>query len=108
MPRVHSLKEHTDLLGDPRHELYLSVASVWELSIKRALGKLRFTGSFQAAAEKFRLELLPINLRHVEEVETLPRLHRDPFDPMLIAQARVEGLILVTHDDAIARYEVRV
>ena len=45
-------------------------------------------------------------MQHAEEVEALPRLHRDPFDHMLIAQARVEGLILVTHDEAMAGYDV--
>ncbi len=98
--------EHLELLSDPRHELYLSVVSVWELAIKRRSGKLQFSGSFHVAAQLFGMSILPVTLEHAEEAERLPQFHRDPFDHMLIAQTRVEGLILVTHDDAIRRYDV--
>ena len=99
-------REHREHLDDLRHELFLSVASVWELTIKRALGKLSFAGSFSIATQSSGIKMLPIELGHVEEMEKLPRLHRDPFDHLLIAQARVEGLILVTHDRAIHHYDV--
>ena len=99
-------RQHRDHLDDLQHELLLSVASVWELTIKRASGKLRFTGSFEVATRSSDIRVLPIRLQHVEEVELLPRLHRDPFDHMLIAQARVEGLILVTHDGVMGSYDV--
>ena len=99
-------REHRNHLDDTRHDLLLSVASVWELTIKRALGKLRFTGSLTKATASSGIEMLSIELGHVEEMERLPRLHRDPFNHLLVAQARVEGLILVTHDRAIYGYDV--
>ena len=99
-------RKHRDHLDDLRHDLLLSVASVWELTIKRSIGKLNFTGSFATATQSSDIRLLPIQMDHAEEVERLPRWHRDPFDHMLIAQARVEGLILVTHDEALGQYEV--
>lgn len=99
-------KERRGQLDDLQHELLLSVASVWELTIKRSLGKLHFSGSFATATQSSNIRILPIELSHVEEMEKLPRHHRDPFDHLLIAQARVEGLILVTHDQAIREYDV--
>lgn len=99
-------REHREHLDDSRHELLLSVASVWELTIKRALGKLCFAGSIAKSTQSSGITMLPIALEHVEEMEKLPRLHRDPFDHLLIAQARVEGLILVTQDRVIHGYDV--
>lgn len=99
-------QEHREHLDDFAHELLLSVASVWELTIKRALGKIEFSGSFAKSTQSSGIRLLPIELGHVEEMERLPRLGRDPFDHLLIAQARVEGLILVTRDRAIHGYDV--
>lgn len=101
-------RRHRDHLDDLQHELLLSVVSIWELTIKRASGKLNFTGSFTTATQSCDVRVLPIQLRHAEEIEHLPRLHRDPFDHMLIAQARVEGLILVTHDHTLSQYEVPI
>ena len=97
-----------EVLADRRDELYLSVASVWELTLKRAVGKLHFTGPFAEAAKRYQIALLPVKAEHAEEVERLPRFHRDPFDHMLLAQARVEDLVLVTHDAVLARYGVPV
>ncbi len=97
-----------DVLGDPKQELYLSVASLWELTLKRVVGKLHFTGPFAAAAERYRITLLPVLAEHVAAVEQLPRFHKDPFDHLLLAQARVEDLVLVTHDEVLTRYGVAV
>ena len=94
------------MLDDPENELFLSVASIWELTLKRAAGKLHFTGSFAAAADRYSVAVLPISAEHVAEVEQLSRFHKDPFDHMLVAQARVERLVLVTHDDVVLRYSV--
>ena len=101
-------RKHREHLDNLQHELLLSVASIWELVIKRASGKLRFSGSFETATRSSDIRVLPIQMQHAEEVENLPRLHRDPFDHLLIAQARVEGLILVTHDEVLTRYEVPI
>ena len=93
-------------IAAPDHEVHLSIATAWEIAIKRSLGKLRLDGDIGAALESEALTLLPIALEHVEEWQKLPILHRDPFDRMLIAQAKSEGMRLVTCDSEIARYEV--
>lgn len=95
-------------LADPATVLHLSVASIWELTLKRTAGKLHFTGSFAAAAENYRIVLVPIRAEHVAKTEGLPRIHKDPFDHLLVAQALVEDLVLVTRDEVLARYPVPV
>jgi PIN domain nuclease of toxin-antitoxin system len=87
--------------------LVFSAASVWELSIKISLGKLP-RREFRRLARTAGCDLLDVTPQHAEEILTLPRHHRDPFDHLLLAQAKVEGLTLVTHDDILVRYGVPV
>ena len=94
------------LLDQASSELFLSAASLWELSIKRSIGRLERSSSFLESARRLRVNLLPVTGEQAEAIEGLPRLHGDPFDHLLIAQARLEGLILVTHDEIMTRYEV--
>ncbi|MGI4852535.1 MAG: type II toxin-antitoxin system VapC family toxin [Janthinobacterium lividum] len=94
-------------LIERRKHVYLSAASVWEFSIKAASGKLPLL-KFSALAVEKGLIPLPILAAHGEAVAHLPRLHRDPFDHMLLAQAKVEGFTLVTHDRILADYGVPV
>ena len=89
-------------------EVFVSAASVWEVLIKRSLGKLELTGSLSDAIEAAGFAHMAITARHAEEAAHLPLLHRDPFDRMLVAQARLEGCTLVTHDERLARYQVPV
>jgi PIN domain nuclease of toxin-antitoxin system len=91
-------------LRDGANEVYLSAASVWEMKIKEALGRLRTPEPVSAAALRLGFEPLPIQFGHAEATSQLPPLHRDPFDRMLVAQARVESLTLVTRDPAIRSY----
>jgi PIN domain nuclease of toxin-antitoxin system len=98
--------EHRAALDDPANELHLSVASIWELTIKRSIGRLQSATSFRAEALRLQIQILPILAEHAEMVERLPRHHNDPFDHMLLAQAMVEGLVLVTHDRALHAYNV--
>jgi PIN domain nuclease of toxin-antitoxin system len=100
-------REVAVLHEDPENDLYFSVISVWETAIKQALGRK----DFQADAGLLRAELLNegykeilVESRHAIEVRNLPQLHRDPFDRMLIAQSRVEGLVLLTSDEDICKY----
>ena len=90
----------------------LSVASAWEMVVKQAAGKLALPGPARAwlpqAIDELRCDLLPLDLDHAREVALLPLHHRDPFDRMIVAQARVEGLTLVTADKALARYQVEI
>ena len=95
-------------IGDVRNEVFLSAASVWEMAVKRRLGKLPLpesVGSYVArrlAADDVRA--LPVGVDHAPAVETLELLHRDPFDRLLIVQARHEGLRLLTIDDQVLAY----
>jgi PIN domain nuclease of toxin-antitoxin system len=88
--------------------VWVSAASGWEAAIKQGLGKLRLADSFPWMVEDSDFDELPVTLRHAEQVATLPPHHADPFDRMLIAQARVEGATLVTHDTQFERYDVPV
>jgi PIN domain nuclease of toxin-antitoxin system len=78
--------------------VYVSAASAWEIAIKIQLGKLRIPGPVEAAVEESRFSKLPVTFAHAAATLDLPEHHRDPFDRILIAQARVEGLSIVTAD----------
>jgi PIN domain nuclease of toxin-antitoxin system len=86
--------------------VYISAASAWEVAIKIGLGRLTVKDPFARLVVDSGFDELPITFSHAEEVKTLPPHHRDPFDRMLVAQARVEGLALVTDDQLIAPYSV--
>jgi PIN domain nuclease of toxin-antitoxin system len=87
---------------------YLSAATAWELSLKQAAGKLKLSTRVSSMLSKFRLEELPVTIRHGDIASGLQMLHRDPVDRMLIAQAQAEGLTLVTADRILAHYSVPV
>lgn len=86
----------------------VSTASIWEMGIKSRLGKLEFIGSMTKVAQQHGFEILSIEAAHAEATSSLPIHHRDPFDHMLLAQALVEGLTLVTHDKVLVSYGVPV
>ncbi len=97
---------------DESNTLLLSSATVWELQIKESLGKLSLRTTVRnmvnAQLSLNGLELLPVSLAHVWALGELPRLHGDPFDRMLVAQARQEGLTLVSADKIMREYPVEV
>lgn len=95
-------------VGDPENVVYVSAATVWEISIKQARGKVSMFKGLLQEIERHRFLPLPIGMEHAEEAGHLPRIHGDPFDRMLVAQARIEGLTLVTRDRNIAGYDVKV
>lgn len=95
------------LLEDPLNELFFSAASLWEIAIKRGLGR----SDFQVDARVLRRGLLDngyqefaIASEHAVFIDSLPPLHKDPFDRILVAQATVEGVILLTADALVAQY----
>ncbi len=100
------------LCEDPANELVLSVASIWEMQIKRQLGKLQLTLPLRdlVAGQQAtnNLAVLPVTLAHVLALESLPPRHKDPFDRLLVAQAMVEGAVLVSVDTVFAAYPVTV
>ncbi len=100
--------EVAEILVDPANEVVVSVASAWEVAIKRSLGKLVFPNVTPALLDRYRFTPLPIDLHHTVAVAGLPDLHRDPFDRMLVAQARTEQLVLVTHDEQVTAYGIDV
>lgn len=96
-----------DALVDPSATVLVSAASAWEISIKRGQGRLTFPTVTRELLTRMRMAPLPITLMHAAEVRLLPDLHTDPFDRMLVAQARVEGSVLVSRDPQVRAYDVR-
>jgi PIN domain nuclease of toxin-antitoxin system len=84
----------------------VSAVSAWEIAIKRAIGGLTAPDDLEAELARHEFAPLPITFAHALRIGELPKLHRDPFDRMLVAQAQVEDLVLVTRDREIARYDV--
>ena len=96
-----------DVLEDAQNEVFASPVSGWEITVKRALGKLKAPDNLEASIEEQDFTPLNLTFLHAEQAGALPRHHGDPFDRMLIAQAQVEGLILVTRDARIPLYGIR-
>lgn len=97
-----------DAIEDSRSDVFVSPVSAWEVAIKRAKGKLAGSGDLAAEIEHARFVPLPITIAHALAAGALPPHHRDPFDRMLIAQAQLEGLTIVTRDPVFADYGVPV
>ena len=91
-----------------RNMVFVSSVSIWEIGIKKNLGKLETPDNLQEEIKLHRFTPLPINYDHAELAGKLPDIHKDPFDRMLIAQAITERLRLVTRDEWIARYDVEI
>jgi PIN domain nuclease of toxin-antitoxin system len=96
------------LIEDARNEVFVSAASTWEITIKRAKGLLQAPDNIDGTVEDENFSKLAISLFHGESAGSLPEIHRDPFDRMLIAQAQAEGLELMTSDSEIPKYGIRV
>ena len=101
-----------DLVEDPSNQLLLSAASTWEIAIKASLGKLELPDPPEVAIpemiESSQVTPLPILLPHTLRVAALPRHHRDPFDRLLIAQAQLEEVPILSADALLAAYDVEV
>lgn len=100
-----------NLINDKENRLFISTASLWELSIKTSLGKLKLTDSIPSLVAGYvttGTTLLSVDPQHAFATSSLPWHHRDPFDRMLIAQAQLEKLTLVSQDGVFKHYEVPV
>ena len=97
----------TDLL-DGKTEVIVSAVSIWEVAIKRSIGKLEAPPDLLAQLTRAGLQPLAISAAHADRVGSLPLHHRDPFDRLLIAQAQLEAVSLVSADGPMRRYEVEV
>lgn len=100
--------EILDALADPENELFVSDISLWELAIKTGLGKIQTPPDLDEQMERLGMKGVQLNRTHIAAYRELPLLHRDPFDRMLVAQAKVENLILVTRDRLLADYDITV
>jgi len=105
-------KRARELLLDPDNSRFLSAVSAWEIAVKYALGKIELSGQPDRFVPEHRrylaAETLPLDEESVLQIPRLPPLHRDPFDRMLVCQAIVHGMVLVTPDRVIREYPVRV
>lgn len=105
-------KKACEIMGDGKNQLFLSAASGWEIAIKARLGRLQMPDDLEHfILEQMALnaiENLPIILSHALHVYTLPDYHRDPFDRLLVSQAQLEGLPILTADPQISQYSVEV
>jgi PIN domain nuclease of toxin-antitoxin system len=98
-----------EILDDVTAEVYVSMASAWEIAIKVSNGKLKYTGGVKAFLSDVKLnEFKIINIKesHIALVESLEYHHRDPFDRLLIATAKAENMIILTADENIHKYDV--
>jgi len=102
-------KTANDIIYDFSNPIYMSIASAWEVAIKLSIGKLDIincTADFLRDAETNKIIILPISPASLTALETLPMIHRDPFDRLLIATAITEQMTFITDDENIAKYEV--
>jgi PIN domain nuclease of toxin-antitoxin system len=97
-----------EIIADGSNLVFLSAAVVWEIAIKQTLNKLAIPDRIYEVLDAQPFEPLDITTKHAREAGNLPMHHRDPFDRMLIAQARIEDLTLMTRDSHLAKYEVSI
>ena len=103
----HKIRESArTLIEDAENEIYISVASPWEMTIKQQKGKLTIDTAILRPDRLYGFELLSITTEHTEAYAQLPLLHRDPFDRIMLAQAMAEELTFVTHDRNCLRYTI--
>lgn len=101
-------QEARDSIADPENTVFLSAVAVWEVRIKQGIGKLEIPDDFSEVLDQQSFIELPVTIDHANAVGKLPFVHRDPFDRMLVAQAMVEDLVIVTRDSVIADYGAKV
>lgn len=97
-----------NVIADKSNEVFVSAATAWELGIKQMKGRLRLSRSVSEQRELFGFLELPITFAHAEQAARLTMIHGDPFDRMLVSQAMVEGMVLVTADRKLVEYPVSV
>lgn len=98
--------EAVSILADPLNSVYISMGSLWEISIKASIGKLEIPESFFRQVFASGYLKLSLEVEHLQRYRELPLHHRDPFDRLLVAQAQVEGLRIISDDSALSGYEV--
>ena len=94
------------VIADGNNLVFVSAAVIWEIQIKHALGKLKIPKNFRNVLDQQGFEFLDITVEHAYAVGKLPLYHRDPFDRILVAQAKLENMILVSRDKRIKKYKI--
>lgn len=97
-------KEHLKLIADERNEVYVSAASIWEIEVKRRNGKLECPVDMMERIKADGFLLLPITAEQLVPLRTIPSIHNDPFDRLLVCQSMVEKIPLISYDDKVNAY----
>ena len=98
-----------EIINTPENEIYVSIVSIWEIAIKFSIGKLQLDGGVDTLIKNIEengFSILDVSTEHVNTVAELHFIHRDPFDRMLVAQAMVEGISIMTIDSNITKYDI--
>jgi PIN domain nuclease of toxin-antitoxin system len=103
-PTISKLAHANIAIG--KNIVFYSAVTIWEIRIKEALGKLKIPDNFEEVLKKQPFESLDITVEHAHSIRSLPLIHRDPFDRLLIAQAKIEKMTLVTRDTHIKKYGI--
>ena len=101
-------KKPCAVIADGKNLVFVSAASIWEIRIKEALKKLKIPSDFESVLTRQPFKSLSITAEHAHAVKDLPDYHRDPFDRILVAQSKVEGFTLVTHDVHLKKYRIPI
>jgi len=99
-------KNIREIITNEENEIKVSIASLWEITIKKSLNKLKAPDNLKEALEESNFQILPITLDHLRKLEHLPNLHNDPFDRLFIAQSIFEKLTFITADKNIKKYKI--
>ncbi|MEM7759915.1 MAG: type II toxin-antitoxin system VapC family toxin [Cyanobacteria bacterium P01_A01_bin.40] len=97
-----------EIILDQNNIICISLISLWEISIKQNIGRLDIPEEFFKVVKKGGFETITLNSSQIEQYRTLPLHHRDPFDRMLIIQAQLQKLILITRDSEMSKYDVEI
>jgi PIN domain nuclease of toxin-antitoxin system len=100
--------EAQEIIVDQNNIIGVSLVSLWEISIKRNIGRLDIPKDFFEMVTTGGFEMLPLTIAQIEQYQKLPLHHRDPFDRMLVVQARQQKLVLITRDSEISKYDVKI
>ena len=99
--------EYSAIIENEKHQIFLSIVSLWEIEIKRNIGKLTLTQPIETLLPEG-IVILPLQIEHIAYLKNLPFHHRAPFDRIIIAQTIVEGFTLITDDGAFNNYDVSI
>lgn len=94
------------IISNPNNLIFISAVNTWEITIKKSLGKLNVPGNLEEIILQCGFDILPITIKHTLSIEHLDKYHDDPFDRLLISQAIIENLTIITRDEKIIKYKV--